>query len=66
MSFFLLIEIYLGIGYFNRHGPEIVYFHSKMDPEVTFGTALQNRKPQMPSSVMQNAYVESWSQDLNF
>ena len=43
--------VWLGVGYFNRPGPEIGYFYSQIDLEVTFGTTPQNRKPQMSSFV---------------
>ena len=49
-------------GYFNNPGPEIGYFQNEIGLEVTFGTTLQNRKPQMPSSdnlinQMTNQYI---------
>ena len=44
--------IWLGVGYFNRPGPEFAYhLYSEIGLKVAFLTALQNRKPQMPNPV---------------
>ena len=43
--------MWLGVGHFNKSGPEMSYFYYKVGLEVTLGTSTpQNRKPQMPSA----------------
>ena len=37
------------LGYFNRAHSARDFVYSNNGPEVTFGTTLQNRNPQMPS-----------------
>ena len=46
---FYICWIWLGVGYLNRHSPEVYYFHCENGLKVTFWTPLQYRKPQMPS-----------------
>ena len=40
----LLREFYRGIGYYNGSGPAVGYLYSELALEVSFETALQNRK----------------------
>ena len=44
------------VGYFNRNGPEIGYFYHEIGLEETFGSTLQNRKPQIPSTGTSEKY----------
>ena len=44
---------------------EIAYFYSEIGLEVSFGTTLQNRNPQMPSFVSMSPVMHSASQVLH-
>ena len=50
------------VGYFNVSGPEVGYFYSKNCMELTFGTTLQNCKPQMPNfgQIFKNSQQQNW------
>ena len=47
---FLSDEFAWGLGYFNRPDSDLGYIYWENGVKVTFGTTLQNHKPQMPSS----------------
>ena len=48
---FFKSEFAWGLGYLGGPDPEVCYFYSQIGLEETFEVTLQNRKPQMPSSV---------------
>ena len=57
---FSITWIWLGVGHFNRPGPEAVHLCSENDLEVTFLTALRNHKLQMPSSIFSTTTEKFW------